>query len=142
MSLESALRTQLLSNSSITAITGYRIFVGDTPAKFVYPFIRLTDAGENPDNYMLKNRLTKTVSIDIFAEHNPTDSKYGFTTLSNLSDLIRTQFDGFELARWSDTDHDYDVQQAEYRGYSTRKNAEFNDVQKPITLTIIYNIVS
>lgn len=142
MSLESALRTQLLSNSSITAIVGYRIFEGDTPKKYVYPFIRLTDAGEKPDNYMLKNRLVKTIAIDIFAKHNPSDSVYGFTTLDSLADLIRIQFDGFELARWSDTTHTYDVQDAEYRGYSTRKNTEYNDVQKPITLTITYNIIT
>jgi hypothetical protein len=142
MSLESALRTQLLSNSSITAITGYRIFVGDNPAKWIYPFIRIGDGGENPDNYKLKNRMIKTISIDIFAEHNPAESKYGFTTLDSLADSIRAQFDGFELARWSDTTHTYDVQQAEYRGYSTRKNADYNDVQKPITLTITYNIIS
>jgi len=141
MSLESTIRTQLLTNSSITAIVGSRIFVGDTPSKYIYPFIRIGNAGSEPGEYRLKNRRTKTIAIDIFAEHNADLKKYGYSTLDSIFDAIRIQFEGFELTRLTDTDHSYDVLEAEYREYSTRKNSAFNDVHLPTTLTIIYNII-
>jgi len=139
--IEVALRSQLINNTSLTDVVP-DIYAGDTPASFSYPFIRLVGSGENPDDPRLKNRLVETVAVDIFAAHNPDAGIYGFSTLSNISDLIRIQFDGFSPERWTDSNYFYDVQTAEYRGYAIRKNSDVFDVQKPITLTLTYNIIS
>jgi hypothetical protein len=139
--IEVALRSQLINNSELAALVP-NIYVGDTPSSFSYPFIRLVGTGENPDDYTLKNRLLETVAIDIFAAHNPNAGIYGYDLLSDVSDVIRKQFDVFSPARWLDSNYSYDVQYAEYRGYAIRKNSSVFDAQKPITLTLTYNIIS
>lgn len=139
--IEVALRSQLINNSELAALVP-NIYVGDTPSSFSYPFIRLLGTGENPDNYTLKNRLIETVAIDIFTAHNPSAGIYGYELLSDVSDVIRKQFDVFSPARWLDSNYSYDVQYVEYGGYAIRKNSSVFDVQKPITLTLTYNIIS
>ncbi len=135
--IETALRYELLKNSELSTLIGSRVYVGDTPYTFSYPFIRITSAGDNPDNYNLKNRMVETLAVDIFATHNPQEGSYGYGILENISNLIRSQFDGFLPTKWSN----FEVQSVEYRGYTVRKNAVVDDIQKPITLTIIYNIL-
>lgn len=139
--IEVALRSQLVNNTALTAVVP-NIYVGDAPASVSYPFIRLVGSGENPDDYSLKNRMVETVAIDIFAAHNPGIGIYGFGTLTEISNPIREQFDGFSPERWADSNYSYDVQNAEYRGYAIRKNSDVFDVQKPLTLTLTYNIIS
>jgi hypothetical protein len=139
--IEPALRTQLIANSTLASSIGSRVYVGDTPYTFQYPFVRLTGSGENPDDYRLSDRLIETVALDIFASHNPNEGIYGFGILNMISDIIRKQFDSFTPARWTDDNYSYDVQNAEYRGYATRKNSDVFDVQKPITITLTYNII-
>lgn len=139
--IEVALRSQLINNSELAALVP-NIYVGDTPSSFSYPFIRLVGTGENPDNYTLRNRLLETIAIDIFAAHNPSAGIYGYELLSDISNVIREQFDGFTSARWQDSNYSYDVQYAEYRGYAIRKNSSVFDMQKPITLTLTYNIIT
>ncbi len=135
--IETALRSKLLENSALPAVIGSRVYVGDTPYTFSYPFIRITGAGDNPDNYSIKNRMVETLAVDIFAAHNPKEGIYGYSTLDSISNLIRAQFDSFIPTKWSD----FDVLSVEYRGYAVRKNSVVSDIQKPITLTIIYNII-
>lgn len=136
-----ALRTQLLANSTLSALVG-AVYVGDTPYNFSYPFIRLVESGENPEDYRLGNRLIETVSIDIFTQHNPDLGVYGFGTANSIADAIRVQFDAFDGERWSDSTYSYDVWEAQYRGYAFQKNSDVGDLLKPLTLTLTYNIIS
>jgi hypothetical protein len=138
--IESALRTHLLANTELKNLVT-AVYVGDTPYSYSYPFIRLVSAGENPDDYGIKDRLIETVAVDIFASHNPQEGIFGYSTINNIAEKIREQFDAFIPIRWTDDTHSYDIIVAEYRGYAPRKNAEVNDVQKPITITFTYNII-
>lgn len=144
MSLESALRTQLLTNSSLVTIIGSRIYVGDVPYAFTYPFIRIGDGGEfpeNPDDSKLKNRLVRYLKIDIFAQHSPSLGYYGAGDVDSIANSIRDQFDAVIPTRWMDSSSAYDVQTVEYKGGQTKKNTDVTNIQKTIILTIIYNVI-
>ena len=138
--IEWALLNKLNAHSQLTDLVE-NIYIGDAPFNFSYPFIRITSAGENPDNYKLSDRLIESISIDVFAEHNIAKGVFGYTTLSNIATVLRKKFDSFEPERWSDDNSNYDVQNVEYRGFSYRKNDTVFDMHKPITLTITYNIL-
>jgi hypothetical protein len=133
--IETALRTKLLANLELSTLLGGRVYIGDTPYTFSYPFIRITSSGDNPDNYNLKNRMVETIAVDVFAAHNPNEGLFGYGILNQISTLLRKQFDAFFPVKWSD----FEVQNVEYRGFAVRKNAEAKDMQKPTTLTITYN---
>lgn len=136
-----ALRTYLLTQSDILAAVGTRIYAGDTPYYQTYPLILIREAGENPIDSNLKNCIIETVTVDVYAEHDPGSNIFGYDDVTDIGKIIRKAFDAFQPDRWTDSDDTFDIVQAEYRGQAVQFNRDDKTVLKPCTVTFTYNYI-
>lgn len=136
-----ALRTFLITQAGILTRVGTRVYAGDTPYYQTFPLILIREAGENPVNPSLKNCIIETVTVDIYASHDPGSNVFGYDDVTDISKIIRKAFDAFQPVRWFDSDDTFDVIRADYRGQAVQIDRDNKTIMKPCTITFTYNYI-